>query len=244
MAQYKHHISSIGKLRRAKKVKRASQLTLVLVFLGTSYVGVDWFLNNLNSAKTVVGRESSATVQSAQINIFRTPYFQFQVDSSWREVTNELTLRNVGQSKQYLYRSYNKNFIEHELWITVNLPEDYDVERHNIPTRVLPVRVEADGTFTQIGEVSKPCVDVEPKEKPNLDPHVVVQSDVEYYCNPNQVNDYIVTVGIPGGTNRLPMPHVEGEASTKAIIGITYRNTTPMPSPSVFERAVRDFKSL
>ena len=225
-------------------MKRASQLTLGLLLLGSLYVGIDWFLNNLNSAKTVTGRESSATVQSAQINIFRSPYFQFQVDSSWREVTNELTLRNDGASKQYLYRSYNKNFIEHELWITVNLPEDYSLERHNIPTRVLPVRIESDGTFTQIGEVSKPCVDVEPKENPNLDPHVVVQSDVEYYCNPNQVNDYIVTVGVPGGTNKLSMPHADGETSSKATIGITYRNTTPLPSSSVFERAVRDFKSL
>jgi hypothetical protein len=244
VAQYKHHIGIFGKSRRAHKIKRAAQITVVLLIIIISYVGVDWVLSNLNSAKTVIGKDSSATVQAAQINFFRTPYFQFQVDSSWREVTSELNLSNDGNTRQYLYRSFNKNFIDHELWITVNLPEDYSLERHNVPTRVMPVRIESEGTLTQIGEISNPCIEVEPKEKPNLDPHVVSQSGVEYYCNPNQVNDYIVTVGVPSGTNKLPMPHVEGMLASKSTIGITYRNTTPIPNSSVFERFVRDFKSL
>jgi hypothetical protein len=205
-------------------------------------IGVDWLLTNIKNSKTVVSSSSSATVQSAQINIFQSPYFRFQADSSWREVTDELNLNGAPDgSSQYLYRSFDKNFIDHELWVTVNLPEDYKVALHNVPTRVLPVRVEQDGSISLLGSVSKPCLDVLQGDKPDVSPQVVKQLDVEYFCNPEQVNDYTIVAGIPGGSNRIPITLADGE---KATITLTYRNIKPVPESSMFERILGNFKVL
>ncbi len=241
MATYKHHVNLNHKTKRVKKTRQITQIFVVLILIMSVYVGVDWIITNIRSSRTVVSSESSATVQSAQINIFQSPFFRFQSDSSWREVTDELNLKDQGDTRQYLYRRFDKNFIEHEIWVTVNLPDNYVIPINYIPTRVLPARIESDGSITQIGSVSKPCVDVLPKDNPNLESHTVTQNDIEYFCNPNEVNDYHVTVGVPGATNRLSAMH---DSSQKAEVTITYRNITAIPTSSMFENILATFKLL
>lgn len=241
MAPYRHHINTHHRARTARRLKKIAQASMVLVVFAGLYIAGDWVVTTIQSNQTVVSKTSSATVQSAQINIFQSPYFRFQADSSWREVSDELNLAPNDSSLQYLYRSFDGNFIEHELLVTVNLPENYKLARHNIPTRVMPVRIEQDGSLTQLDAVSAPCAEALPQENPNYQPHTLVQNDIEYFCNPNQVNDYTVTLGIPGGTSKLAMPH---KGQEKSIITITYRNISPTPDASMFERIVREFKSL
>jgi hypothetical protein len=242
MALYKHKVNTHLRHRRASKFKRFSILFACLILLGAIGVGVDWLITNISATNTVISTESSATVQSARINIFQTPYYRFQADSTWREVTDELNLKDSEDgSEQYLYRSFDKNFIEHEILVTVNMPANYQIATNYIPTRVVPVRIESDGGLTQIGSVSKPCVDVLPTDNPNLEPHIVVQNEVEYFCNPNEVNDFHVAVGIPGGTTRLS--NMPGNPQ-KAVISITYRNITAIPTSSMFENILTTFKLL
>lgn len=236
---YHHHVNTHHRIKRSRRVIRSVQAFVLLVFVVGAYIGVDWLLTNINSAKTVVSSESSATVQSAKINIFQTPYYRFQADSSWREVTDELLSRGNEGFEQYLYRSFDKNFIEHELWVAVNLPENYALQRHNIPTRVIPVQVEGGGTLTQVDSVSDPCgVELAEVDK-NQEPHIIIQKEVQYLCNLNAVNDYTVVAGIPGGTNRLPMPHA-GEIIN---ITLTYRNITATPDSRQFNSILSTFKS-
>lgn len=241
MAPYSHHINTHHRARRARKFRKLTKAVLALLLLIIFGVGVDWFMTNIRSSRTVVSSESNATVQSARINIFQSPYFHFQANSSWREVTDELNLKDIGGTTQYLYRSFDNDFIEHELWVTVNLPDGFKIASHYIPTRVVPVRIESDGSLTQIGSVSKPCVDVLPKENPNLESHVVKQNDIEYFCNPNEVNDYHVAVGIPGGTIKLSNNSVDNQ---KAVITVTYRNVTAIPNPNEIEDILQTFKLL
>ncbi len=239
---YHHKVNTYHRTRRANKTKRFTALIIMVMLIGGGAVGVDWLLNEIRSTQTVVSSESNATVQSAQINIFQTPYFKFQADQTWREVSDELNASSTDGSKQYLYRSFDKNLIEHELWVTVDLPIDYKLERHNVPTRVVPVQIEADGTLTSIGQVSEPCVEALPdKEKDNLTPRVIYQKDIEYYCSPNQVNDYFVAVGVPGGTTRLPMKQSDNSV---VDISITYRNTTANPGPQQLNSILSTFRSL
>ena len=241
MAPYRHHINTHHRARTARRLKKGAQVSMVIAAFIGLYIAGDWLVTTIRSSQTVVSTTSSATVQSAQINIFQSPYFRFQADASWREVSDELNLAPNDNSLQYLYRSFDGNFIEHELLVTVNLPDSYKLARHNIPTRVMPVRIEQDGSLTQLAAVSAPCAEVLPEENPNFQPHTLTQNDITYYCNPNQVNDYTVTLGVPGQTNKLLMPHAKGE---KSNITITYRNITPTPDASMFERIVREFKSL
>lgn len=236
---YHHHVNTHHRIKRSRRVIRSVQVLVLVVMIGGAYIGVDWLLTKVNSAKTVVSSESSATVQSAKINIFQTPYYRFQADASWREVTDELLSKGDQGFQQYLYRSFDKNFIEHELWVAVNLPENYTLQRHNIPTRVVPVKVQSDGTLSELGDVSDPCgVELADIDK-NLEPHIIVQKEVQYLCNLNAVNDYTVVAGVPGGTNRLPMPH--GDAVVN--ITITYRNITATPDSRQFLSILNTFKS-
>ena len=236
---YHHHVNTHHRIKRSRRVIRGVQLLVLLFIIGGAYIGVDWLLTNINSSKTVVSSESSATVQSAKINIFQTPYYRFQADSSWREVTDELLSKGDEGFQQYLYRSFDKNLIEHELWVAVNLPENYTLQRHNIPTRVVPVKIQPDGTISSLGDVSDPCgVELADTDK-NQEPHIIVQKEVQYLCNLNAVNDYTVVAGVPGGTNRLPMPHADG----KINITLTYRNITATPDSRQFMSILNTFKS-
>lgn len=236
---YHHNVNTHHRIKRSRRVIRVVQFLVLLFFIGSAYIGVDWLLTNINSAKTVTSSESSATVQSAKINIFQTPYYRFQADASWREVTDELSTKGDESFQQYLYRSFDKNLIEHELWVAINLPENYTLQRHNIPTRVLPVQIEKDGTLSQLEDVSEPCgVELKDTDK-NLEPHIIVQKGVQYLCNLNAVNDYTVVAGVPGGTNRLTMPHAEGQAT----ITLTYRNITATPDSRQFTSIINTFKS-
>lgn len=236
---YHHHVNTHHRIKRSRRVVRSVQVVVVLCLLVGGYIGVDWLLTKVNSAKTVVSSESSATVQSAKINIFQTPYYRFQADASWREVTDELLTKGNEGFQQYLYRSFDKNFIEHELWVAVNLPENYTLQRHNIPTRVLPVQIQPDGTLSQIDDVSKPCgVELADIDK-NQEPHIIIQKEVQYLCNLNAVNDYTVVAGVPGGTNRLPLPH----GNETVNITLTYRNITATPDSRQFTSILNTFKA-
>lgn len=243
MAPYHHQANIHHRARFARKFKRFAQVSVVLVIIFGIYIGADRIVASINDKKTVVSIESNATVQSAQINIFQSPYFRFQADSNWREVTDELNLANITEgSHQYLYRGFDGNFIEHELWVTVDLPQDYILERHNIPTRVLPVRIESDGTLSELGSVSETCFDSLPdNEKSNVTPRVVVQEEISYFCDPNNVNNYTVAVGIPGSNTRLPMPQSAGES---VEITITYRNVTANPEARQLRSILSTFRSL
>lgn len=240
MAPYHHTISTHHKSKKARRFKRLAQGAIGAVLLFMLVLGVDWLLTQINSSKTVVSSTSNATVQSARINIFQSPYFRFQADSNWREVTDELNLAPNDNTKQYLYRSFDKNIIEHELWVTVDLPEDYFLKRHNIPTRVMPVTVNADGSVTMLGDVSVPCVETL-GPNPSLEPQIVKQDDVEYFCNPNQVNDYTVAVGESGGTTRIKMPQKDG---TYVSVAITYRNITATPDARQLTSILETFRTL
>ena len=228
-------------MKRATKLKKFAKLSVAFVSVLGLFIALDWVWTNVKSGQTVVSKDSSATVQAAQINIFKTPYYRFQADSSWREVTDELSQSVNSQSDfhQYLYRSFDKNFIEHELWVTVNMPESYQLARHNVPTRVIPVRVESDGSITQLDSVSGPCVEALPEGSTDVSPQIVLQKDVSYFCNPNQNNDYTVIAGIPSGTERLPV----NVNSDQITITITYRNVTPIPESSMFERILSTFRA-
>ena len=104
MAPYHHHVNTHHRMKRATKLKKFAKLSVAFVSVLGLFIALDWVWTNVKSGQTVVSKDSSATVQAAQINIFKTPYYRFQADSSWREVTDELSQSVNSQSDflQYL----------------------------------------------------------------------------------------------------------------------------------------------
>ena len=212
----------------------------MLIVLAGAGVGADWWVRRLNQGQPVVSGESTSTVQSAHISVFQTPYFKFQAGEHWREVTDELNLTNEGGS-QYLYRKFEKDFITHELWVTVNMPADQKLLKHNIPTRVMLVRIEPDGRLTQTEPVSDTCAEVLGSADASLEPHTLKQKGVTYFCNPN-ANDFTVAVGVPGGTVRLPF--VSPSTGESYEMTITYRNIKAIPDEHEMELIMKSFTLL
>jgi hypothetical protein len=241
MAPYHHHVNTHRRSKNARLFKKVVIGFVSVAIIITVGISADWLLTNIRASDTKVSVESSATVQSARINIFQTPYFSFQADSNWREVTDELNLgKTTDGSQQYLYRRYTKNFIEHELWITVNMPEGYNILKHNIPTRVYPVQVEPDGSLTRISGVSESCSKALSEKDTNLQPHILTLENVTFYCDPNN-NGYQVAVGVPGKTERIEMPKSDNGSN---FITITYRNTSAIPDARQLESIIQTFRSI
>lgn len=235
---YHHKVSTHHRAKRAKKITKLAGFSVTVALLFGVWVGIDYMLTSLQN-DTVVSVESGSTVQAAQINIFSTEYYRFQSDSSWREVTDELTFDNSGDIKQYLYRRFEGNFIEHELFITVNQSDNYRILKHNEPTRVLPVDLDAQGRLIAQDTVSETCYSLEDIEAPNRDSRDIEMKDVTFFCNPDKLNDYVVAVGQSGGSEKIPIETVAGE---EAAVTITYRNITVNPDARQLERILSNFK--
>ena len=237
---YRHNDTLHNHKVRATKVRRIAVVFVVIGLICFSIIGTDLILSKISSGKTVVSKETNATVQSARINVMQTPFFRFQASQNWREVTDELNLVNQEGTNQYLYRFFDKNFIEHEIWITVNLNPEYKLEQYNVPTRVQPIRIEDDKSLTMINSVSEPCSSVIPAEDKDRAKRTVVQDEVSYFCDPG-INQYTVTVGVQGEDNILETTSSSGKTNS---VTITYRNVTAYPDTTEFDKILSTFKFL
>lgn len=229
-----HHDDSLHTHQvRTKRARRIATVAVVLLLLGVGIIGVDWIISKINSSNTVVSSSANATVQSANINIFQSPYFRFQANESWREVTDQFS----NPENEYIYRSYENGLIKHELWITVDKKKTYVLEKH-YPTRVLPVSIVDGNRLSLLGPASDRCIKALPKEDSTfLDPHVVKQSGVSYFCHPNSTA-YNVTVGVPGETNQLSMERTDG---SKLPVTIIYKNVTATPDERQLNQILKTF---
>ncbi len=238
---YIHNQTHHKRARKARASKKIAIFAVVLLMLSIFGVLIDLLLIERNSQDTVVSETNLTSVQAANINIFQSPYFSFQADDSWSEVTDDRNINSTPEgSQQYLYRSTRAGYVENELWVTVNLPGTYKTPRHIIPTHVYPVRVESDGQLTMINGVSDHCIETLEDKTQNLQPHILEQDGVEYLCHPNDENGYNVIAGIPGGTSTLEMPHGDGE---KSEITITYRSISQAKQIGIFEDILSTFQS-
>jgi hypothetical protein len=235
---YHHKVNTHHRAKRAKKVSKVAAVFVGVFALAMAWIGVDYLLTRLQN-DTAVSVETSSTVQAAQINVFKTEYYRFQADSSWREVTDELTFDNSGDRKQYLYRRFDGNFIEHELFITINQPAGYTILRHNEPTRVLPVDIDAEGRIIAQEVVSDTCASIQDKENPDKTARRLEMSGVDFYCNPDKQNDFVVAIGQSGGSESLPIKTAQG---LEATMTITYRNITVTPDARQLQLILSNFK--
>lgn len=167
-------------------------------------------------------------MQGASINLFRTEYFQFQTDSSWKEVTSE------SKEKKYVYRSFNGPLVEHDITVEINpQPEPVTMVR---TTHVLPVQLEANGTMTVTNGAGEHCGKLVPKTAARA-PQQVTQRQVSFVCSVDAVL-YQVRLGVVGGTTDMIMTRPDG---TKATYRFTYRNLKFTPDDSMVRNIVSTF---
>jgi hypothetical protein len=170
---------------------------------------------------------STTGYYAANVQIFRTPYFQFQTDKSWSEATNE------SKDGKYVYRSIRNSLIKHEFIVYVGkaTPASKPV------TRVLPVSIASENTL-KANEISDHCSNaLPPGQKGGI--KVVTYKSVTFDCFADNTQ-YNVIVGQIGGTPKLSLLRPDGGKETYTIY---YSNVTANPESSQLQQIIASFQT-
>ncbi len=196
-ALHKHRV-------RELKYRKFTFFTIAVFLLVVTVIIGDLVYSKFTES-SVKSSVSNSTVQSATVNIFRTPYFQFQADESWSEVVES------SKENKFVYISKNGSLVEHQLTVIVDSDE---IEKFSA-TRILPVEV-IKGRLSKVSDIDKHC-NSELPEAERLGERIVTVSQVTFKCNLDS-NVYRVFVGVIGGTNEISAIRPNGETSVYSII--------------------------
>ncbi len=228
---YRHNDALHKHQKRASKLRIVAIVFSLLLFVGGGAVFVDWFRSQVNNTDTLVTSENTKSVQSANVSVYRTEYFQFQAQDSWIEVANNIPNR-------YEYVKNNGYLITQKLTVVINRPITNKEADFKI-TRVLPVEIDDEGNFNPQGNVSDHCDDSWPE---NLvkDPSRIVHDDVSFVCAPTS-EQYNVVVGESGGSDTIEVVRQDG---SKFSLFILYTDLTAYPTPGDIYNIVSSFRTL
>lgn len=197
-------------------------LLAVLVTLG---IAGDLVWQKLRTADSVVSVASTSSVQSATINLFRTPYFQFQADRTWVEVPE------VSTPTKFIYRSSNGTLLEHQLTVYVN----EHPPKKLAATHVYTVEVDK-RKFNEVSGAERHCnSDTEGLKN---EPKVITFNQVTFNCDLGS-STFTAFVGLQGGTNEIPIVRPNGETATYAII---YDDVTFSPNANQINSIMKTFQ--
>lgn len=229
---YIHNGTLHKKQVRSKRFRMISFFVVVTVFIMTSIIGVDWIINKLSDSNTVVTKENNTSVQSANVSVYRSEYFQFQAPESWISVVSETT------PNRFVYVKNNGNLVTQKFTVFVNR-QDIDREADFDLTRVVPIQFGPESNFERIGEVSSHCTDSFPIDG-NRDPRRIEHSNVSFVCNPDS-QQYNIVVGVSGESEKLP---VTLKDNRKINLTLVYSDLTAYPGNGDLYNIIDSFRTL
>ncbi len=213
MYRYKYDKSYHHKSRRARRTTVLAVFVSILVVGAAGYIGYD-VLRQVFTKQAPVSRSNYSSVQGDSVNLFSSPYFQFQADDTWKEVTSEET------PTHFVYRSFKSTLVARDIMFDVN-PTKAEAIPLVRTTHIYPVTIDGSGKLVSQRGAGDHCNTLMPKNSPRV-PTPVVQQQVSFICNPDAVI-YQVVVGLIGGSTNISIPRPSGG---KAIYMITYRDLT------------------
>lgn len=230
--KYNNHLNYRDRRRLLIKLRIVYSF-LALAIIGGGLAFYFLYVKEQNPNDNSISATTNSVV-APKISLFKSPYFQFQANNSWKEVTSEST------TNKFVYRSYNNTLLEHELVVYVNQipnPEDFK------STRVLPVSVVSSGGQTShfsMTQVSDPCTSaLNPAVKPP-DVQNVTFKNVNFMCY-GKINEYNVLVGLIGGNTNLTMKRADGST---AVYTIQYKDLRAINGPTEINQIVSSFQSI
>lgn len=218
------------------KSRRSRRTTALAVFVTTIVIGIAGYIaydviSQLFDRQAPVSRANYSSVQGDSVNLFSSPYFQFQADDTWKEMSGEET------PTHFVYRSYKSTLVTRDITIDINKgqPEATPLVR---TTRVYPVTVDGSGKLISQGGTSDHCNTLMPKNALQV-PTPVVQHQVSFVCNPDAII-YQVVVGLIGGNTNISIPRPNG---SNANYMITYRDLTINSSDAALRTIIQSFQT-
>ena len=225
--KYNNHLNYRDRRRYLFKVR----IIMLFIFLSLSaIIGFIYYsVIRDESSNTAASTTSQATSSyfAPSINIFRTPYYQFQADDTWAEVANEST------ANKFVYRSLRQNLIEHELVVYVDqIPANLEANR------VLPVALVSGETELAPSSVSGHCSSVINPSVRSSRQEVVIEG-VRINCDADST-DYSVFAGVTGGDIRVPLKRTTGVEARYTLI---YKNLKATQDANQFSDILASFQS-
>lgn len=206
--KYNNHLNYMKRKRFILKVRIVLVLILVLI-IGAGTLFYFKYIKSTNpNTQEKTTSEITSSVIAPSINIFRSPFFQFQADKNWVEIPNE------SNPNKFVYRSLRENLIEHELTIYID-----QVPANLATTHVLAVSPTDSKSRLAIGDISDTCVKIVPSNNPSIY-YQAKLLDIQFNCDvTNSV--YSVAAGEKGGGTLLSLIRPNG---TQAKYTFIYKN--------------------
>ena len=222
---YKHQVKAI----------RIRKITFVVVFIFLAvvlFIAFDWIKGQFSTSNTVVSRENTSIVQSANVSVYRTEYFQFQAPEEWVFVSS------LSTDKKFVYVKNNDSLVSQRLIVYVDRPVT-SMEADFKATNVLPIEVTSLGNFTPVGGVSTHCNDSWP-EGLKRNPERITHDGVSFVCHPSSAQ-YNVIIGQAEGSEIIPATLDDGREITLTII---FSDLTAYPGPGDLFNIISSFNTL
>jgi hypothetical protein len=225
-----HHSQQLHRRqKRSRRILKFSFAVFLIAFIAGSAVLIDNIVNGVNSA-TIASSGTQAKVQSASINIFRTPHFQFQADKDWREVTEE------GSPSKFIYRSYNKDLVEFQFVVEVDEITPIALDNENT-TRVIPVTIK-NNKLVADGPISDHCESMLP-EAERFEQVRLKFKETEFACNPDG-SSFVAVAGLIGGNEFIE----HTTAGVTKRYKLTFQDATYAPSGRALSGIINSFQLL
>ena len=230
---YSHNARVHHKHRKARRVGFVAASMLAIVVVGVAVVGIDWVRNQRSTSNTIVSTENTTSVQSVNVSVLRSEYFQFQATDDWRQVASE------SDDTTFVYVKNDDFLITQRLIVYVNRPEGVRQTDMKI-TNVVPATIEGRRAVPIAPNyISDHCIESWPE---NLirNPGRITHDNVSFVCAPDS-NQYNVIIGEDGGSEDMKFTMSNGE---EIEIAIVYSDLTAYPSTGDLFTLLRGFEVL
>lgn len=215
--------------RKRKRIIRRRKIAAVFVMI-VLLVGSVWFAyvsymaENYNDPLQTTSAPTSSYV-APNIQVFRSPYFQFQTNRTWSEDAAAST------ANRFAYRSMRGNLLEHTLLVYVNSSPD-DLKA----SRVLTATLNGNRGLAP-GKVSAQCGKTTGNTRGTGS--MMILEQVSFRCF-GDVSTFSVLVGMPGGTPEIKLPRPDGSTASYTIY---YSNVTDAPDAAQLIEILNSFQT-
>ncbi len=229
---YHHRVSTHHRSKRARKIKRFTVGFTLLIIIGSAVIGVDWLLSQINNSSGITTTQQHSTVQSANVTVYRTKYFQFQAPDDW------ISIADSSNDNKFVYVRNDGSIVSRRFSVYINKAA-LNIESVLDMTRVIPVNYNSNGTFSEIGSVSDHCNDSWPSELPR-NPSRIIHDNVSLVCSPSSAQ-YNVVIGERDGDEKIEATLEDGEKFTLTLV---YSDLSAYPTPGDVRSILSSFRTL
>ena len=225
--KYNNHLNYRKRRSFLIKVRLVLFLLFVVICAGILMFYLKYVREENVNTPNKTTSEATVSVVAPSINIFKSPYFQFQAPNNWVEVPNEST------PTKFVYRGLRSSLIEHELVIYVN-----QIPANISANRVYAALFKNDNTELDPLTISDHCIKAT-NNVSTMEDKEILFNGVKMPCDSDSRN-FTVLAGLQGDDTTLNMIRPDGTTASYAIL---YTNLRAVPDATEMKKIIETFQT-